>query len=97
MTLITLNTLVSIYKKPDETGYQKLIKRNVQCKKVFDTNNILIEQYIKPNGEVSKLWASIKEGDNYYTVRHTFSYLQELVSPIKFNGFQIKGNNGNKK
>lgn len=88
MSLVTLTTLVSIYKKPDETGYQKLIKRNVQCKKVFDTNQILPEHYIKPNGEVSKRWCSIKENENFYTIAHSFEYVEKLIGPIYIKGYK---------
>lgn len=89
MAIVTLNTLVDLY-KTDKFGNQKIVKRNVECKKTFDTNLILVEQYITQNGKISNKWCSIKDGDNYYRVAHTFDYVQNLITPkqIEFNGFK---------
>ncbi len=89
--IIILKTLVDIYKpqtRPDIAP--KLIKRNVQCRKSFDTNNISVEEYIKPNGEISKTWSNIKEGESYYRVAHSFEYIEKLIKPIAWNGFKYK-------
>ena len=88
MSLIILNTIVSIYKKPDANGFQKLIKRNVLCKKVFDSNNILPEHYIKPNGDISKRWCQLKEGDSYYIIGHSFEHVTKLIEPIYVKGYK---------
>lgn len=95
--IITLKTLVDIYKPQIHTEIPpKLIKRNVECKKTFDTNNILVEQYIKPNGEISKRWCNIKEGgESYYRVKHSFEYVENLINPkqIFITGFKRYNNN----
>ncbi len=97
MSLVTLNTLVSVYKKPDKNGFQKLVKLNVRCKKVFDTNLIMPEHYIKPNGEISKKWCTIKDAESFYTIDHPFEYVQKLIMPMQFKGFQITKENGRSK
>lgn len=82
MPTIILKTLVDIYKPqkfPDEIP--KILKRNVECMKSFNTEAISVEQYIKPNGEISKRWSHIREGDLYYRVNHTFEYVQKLLNP----------------
>ena len=88
MTLITLNTIISVYKDPDKDGFRKLVKRNVKCKKVFDSNIILPEHYIKPSGEISKKWCTIKDGDSFYIVDHSFDYIQKLISPLYVKGYK---------
>lgn len=80
MSMITLKTLVDIYKpqvNPEKPP--KILKRNLECLKTFNTENISVEQYIKPNGEISKKWSNIKEGDNYYRVAHSFEYVSKLI------------------
>lgn len=79
--IIVLKTLVDIYSKPDKTGKQKIIKRNVEYKKTFDTNSILVEEYIKPTGVISKKQCNVKEGENYYRVNHSFDYVSKLINP----------------
>tara|TARA_R110000868_G_scaffold104015_1_gene286106 strand:- start:561 stop:836 length:276 start_codon:yes stop_codon:yes gene_type:complete len=87
--IIVLKTLVDIYKpqtKPDTLP--KLIKRNVECKRTFESHSIVLEQYIKPNGEISKKWCNIKEGDGYYRINHSFEYVQNLIAPTYIKGFK---------
>ncbi len=90
MATIILKTLVDIYKPQTHPEIPpKLIKRNVECLKTFESHNITVEQYIKPNGSISKIWSNIKEGDNYYRVAHSFEYIHKLITPYQFNGFKI--------
>lgn len=81
--IVVLKTLVDIYSKPDKTGKQKIIKKNVQCRRTFDTNSILVEEHIKENGEINKKQCNVKEGDNYYRVAHSFEYVSKLIDPPK--------------
>lgn len=81
MSIIVLNTLVDIYSNADKSGKQKIIKKNVQCRRTFDTNSILVEEYIKPTGIISKKQCNVKEGDNYYRVNHSFEYVSKLINP----------------
>lgn len=94
MATIILKTLVDIYKPITFEGEQpKLIKRNVEYLKTFESHNITVENYIKPNGTISKIWSNVKEGDNYYRVKHSFDYIYKLISPIKIKGFKINNKN----
>jgi hypothetical protein len=89
MATIILNTLVDIYEPqvhPDIPP--KLIKRNVKCRKSFDSHVIQTEEYIKPNGEISSKWCNIKEGESYYRVAHSFDYVHKLISPLYITGYK---------
>lgn len=89
MSLIILSTLVDIYKPVTREGeIPKLIKRNLKCKKSFESNAIHVEQYIKPNGEISKRWCNIKDGDSYYRIDHSFEYVSKLLSPLYISGYK---------
>lgn len=87
--IIVLKTLVDIYKPQTHPDIlPKIIKRNVECKKSFESNAISVEQYIKPNGDISKKWCNIKEGDSYYRVNHSFDYMHNLLAPLYIHGYK---------
>lgn len=87
MSLIVLKTLVDIY-RTNKDGSQKTIKRNIECKKTFETNNISIEEHINANGSVSKRLCNLKDGDSYHLLNHTFTSVHELIKPIYIQGFK---------
>lgn len=85
--VITLRVLTDIYSKPDKHGNVKLVKRNVEYLKQFDSNNILAEHYINARGVISKKWAVVKQNEEYFRVNHKFEELEKLNKHIKVNGF----------
>ena len=86
--VITLKVVTDIYAKPDKNGKQKLIKRNQEYLKQFDSNQILVEQYLSSKGIPSKKYSLVKEGDTYFKVNHKFEELEKLNKHIKVNGFK---------
>jgi hypothetical protein len=87
--IIILKTLVDIYKPQTRSDIiPKIVKRNVECKKSFESNAISVEQYIKPNGDISKKWCNVKEGDSYYRVNHSFDYMHKLLAPLYISWYK---------
>lgn len=87
--IVILNCIEDIYSQPDvKTGKQKLIKKNVQFKKSFETNIMGIQNYIDLKGNVSKKYSIVTEGERAYKAIHKFEDLTKLVSPIKVEGFK---------
>lgn len=85
---ITLQVLTDIYSKPDKTGKQKLIKRNVISRKQFETCEILVEEYLNAKGIASKKWCMLKCADDYFRVNHRFEDIEKLTGHIKVEGFK---------
>lgn len=88
--ILTLNCLTDIYSKPDKNGIQKLVKRNVNYKRQFDSNIITAEQYITAKGEISRKWCTVKNNEEYIRVNHSFEYIEKLTNQIVWNGFKYK-------
>lgn len=86
--VVTLNCLTDVYGKPNKEGIQKVIKRNIVFKKQFESNQILVEQYLNTKGEVSKKWCAITLGDTYYRIAHKFEDVKQLTEPMKIRGFR---------
>lgn len=85
--VITLTVLTDIYSKKDIKGRQKLIKKDSEYKKQFETQEIRAEHYLSSKGTPSKKYCLVKEGEVYYKVKHSFEEIEKLTSPIKFKGF----------
>ncbi len=79
--ILTLNCLTDIYSKPNRDGIQKLVKRNVNYKRQFDSNVITAEQYITSKGEISRKWCMVKNNEEYIRVKHSFEELERLINP----------------
>ena len=86
--VITLVVLTDIYSKKDRKGNQKLIRKDSEYKKQFESHEIKAEHYLNSNGIPSKRYCLIKEGDTYYKVKNTFEEIERLTSPIKIKGFK---------
>ena len=80
---ITLQVLNDIYSKPDKNGKQKLIKRNVQSKKQFESTEILIEEYMNSKGTPSKRWCMIKSDGEYFKVNHKYEEMERITGHVK--------------
>jgi len=85
---ITLQVLNDIYGKPDKNGKQKLIKRNVQSKKQFESTEILIEEYMNSKGKPSKRWCMIKSDGEYFKVNHKYEEMERITGHIEVKGFR---------
>ena len=84
--VVTLKILTDIT-KPTKNGDIKIIKRNTQYLKQFNTENITIEQYLNKNGVPSKKWCYIKDGEQYYRANHSFEELEKLNKRVVVKGF----------
>lgn len=89
--VIILDCHTDVYSSPDRTGKQKLIKKNVQFKKSFESNNITIQHFIDSKGNLSKKYSMVFEGPEGFKVNKKFEELERLVSPVKIEGFKIRG------
>lgn len=90
MPIQVFNVLTDTY-KTNKKGEQLLVKRNVQYKKMFETNGLLVEHYLNSKGEPSKRWCMVKEpnGDNsYYRLNHKFEEIEKLIKPVFIHGLR---------
>ena len=90
---VTLQVLTDFYGKPDKSGKQKLIKRNVKSKKQFETMGITAEEYVNSKGIPSKRWSMIKYDGEYFKVGHKFEDIEKLTSNVKWKGFSYGNDN----
>lgn len=88
--IVTLKVLTDIYSKPNKDGDMKIIKRNQQYLKQFETSFITAEQYLNSKGEPSKKWCMIKNGEDYFKLNHKFEDIEKLTSHIKIEGFKLR-------
>jgi hypothetical protein len=86
--IITLKVLTDVAGKPDKEGKVKILKRNVQYLKQFESTGILAEQYVNSKGIPSKKWCFVKEGDTYYKVNHRFEDIERLTRHVTIKGFR---------
>ena len=85
--VVTLNVLYDIF-KADRSGKQVLIKKDVEYKKMFETNGLLAEHFSSKNGVVSKKYCMVKEGDAHFKLNHKFEDIEKLIKPVKIRGFK---------
>jgi hypothetical protein len=87
MPIHTLKILTDVYKTL-KSGEQKLIQRNLEYKKTFETHGLSVEHYLNNRGIPSKKWCMIKEGETYYRVNHPFEYVEKLIKPTFISGYK---------
>ena len=85
---VILNVLTDIYSKADKKGVQKLIKKDSEYKKMFETHYLLVEHYLSEKGTPSKKYCLVKEGDVYFKLNHKFEEVESLIQPVKVKGFR---------
>ena len=68
----------------------KLIKRNQEYLKQFETSFITAEEYLNSKGTPSKRWCMIKEGEAYYKLNHKFKDIVKLTEHVRVDGFKGK-------
>jgi len=90
MPIQVFKVLTDVY-KTDKKGIQKLIKRNVEYKKMFETNGLLVEHYLNAKGVPSKKWCIVKEpngDDRYFRLNHKFEEIEKLIKPVFITGLK---------
>jgi hypothetical protein len=85
--VVKLKVLTDIYSKPDSQGRMKVVKRNVEYHKQFETQGLLVEHYLTSKGAISKKWCVVKVGDEFFRLAHKFEEIERLTRPIKIEGF----------
>ena len=68
----------------------KVIKKDVCYKRMFELDNILIEQYINTKGTVVKKYCTIIENDKYFKANIAYDELSALLKPLEVKGFMAK-------
>lgn len=88
---VEFNIITDIYSLPDEkTGKQKLLKKGMIYKKMFDPALIFPEEYIDKKGKKIKKYTTIEYGEKYYTLVHNIDYVKKVIGPIVINGLAGK-------
>lgn len=80
--------VADIMSPPNAKGLTKVIKKNVEYKKQFETTNILAENYIDQKGNISKKYCMIKDGDNYFKVKGKYEEICKINNHIEIRGFK---------
>lgn len=86
--VVSLKVLTDIYTQPDSKGKSKLVKKDVEYTKMFETNGLLAEHYLSKNGVPSKKWCLVKEGETYFRLNHKFEEVEKLIKPVVVKGFK---------
>ena len=68
----------------------KVIIKNITYKKIFELDNILIEQYINPKGIIVKKYCTIIENDRNYKANIAYETLSTMLRPFVIQGFAAK-------
>mgnify|MGYP001617488284 CR=1 FL=1 len=68
----------------------KVIKKDMCYKRMFELDNILIEQYISPKGIIVKKYCTIIEQDKYFKANIPYDTLSALLRPLEIKGFAAK-------
>ena len=68
----------------------KTIKKDLCYTKMFELDNILIEQYVSPKGVIVKKYCTIIEHDKYYKANIPYATLSAMLRPLEIKGFAAK-------
>lgn len=69
---------------------EKLIKKDMIYKKVFDLDQVEIEQFVSSRGMVVKKYCTLTSNNKYYKVNNSYDYIKSLVTPLEVKGFAGK-------
>ena len=86
--IVSLKVLVDVISKPDKHGNTKVLKKDQEYLKQFDSTKIMVEQYISERGAISKKYCLIKDDGIYYKLNHSFDEICKLNSHIRVGGFK---------
>ena len=89
MAVINLEVLTDI-NGVDKEGNPKVVKQDVAYNKQFDTNDMLVENFINPRGRVVKKYCIVKSSNEYFKLNHKYEEIIKLTQTIKFKGFEFK-------
>lgn len=78
--LIELTVVTDIYSNPDKLGKTRLVRKNVQYKKQFYTEQITLEQCLSKKGNVIKGYTIVKEGEAYFRVKGKYEVLDKTIN-----------------
>ena len=68
----------------------KVIKKDLCYKRVFELDNILVEQYVSPKGVIVKKYCTIIEQDKYFKANIPYDTLSAMLKPLEIGGFAAK-------
>jgi hypothetical protein len=93
--IIELPIITDIFSSPDKTGVRKLITKDKVINRLFDINEIEVEEFINPKtGNVIKKYTGVYSNEVYYKVNAPYTELKDL----KINRtYPIKGFMGHSK
>lgn len=77
--VVELQVLTDIYSEPNSKGVRKLLGKNLVINKLFDINEIEVEEFISSRtGKAVKKYSGIFHKENYYKVNKPYSELRTL-------------------
>lgn len=85
--VVELEVITDIYKATEE-GEQKLVKKGCTYSKQFETNHILVENFVNERGRVVKKYCVIKQDGEYFKINKKFEEVVKLTKPLKIKGFR---------
>ncbi len=94
--VIELQIISDIMSRPDKNGVSKIVCKDVKINKLFDINEIQVEEFINPkNGKPIKRYSGIYSYEVYYKINKPYNELKDLkinkTYPIKgFMGYSNK-------
>lgn len=83
-----LTVVADIMSPPNAQGRMKVIKKNLEYRKQFESTNMLVEHYVDQKGNISKKYCMIKEGDSYFKVKGKYEDICKINSHIEIRGFK---------
>ena len=75
----------------------KCLKKDISYCKVFETDDMELEQYIDAKGKVISKYSGIIYRDKYYKINVPYTSMKEYLSPLIIKGFIDKMNKSNEK
>lgn len=82
--------------KENKDGSTKVIKRNVEYKKILDTDKASLTEFIDDKGKIVKKYTMCYIDNNFFKLNHPYEEIKKLLQPIKIIGF-VYGKQYNKK
>ncbi len=74
-----LEIITDIYSPPDKTGIRKILVKDHKIKKLFELNDIELEEYTDNKGKLIKKYCAICTESNYYKINKPYEELKELI------------------
>lgn len=68
----------------------KLVKKDVICRKVFETDRMEVEEIVSNRGIVSKKYCTVFYNGESFRINAPYGQISSLVRPIEVRGFAAK-------